>query len=106
MAFNLSALVGKTASTDVTFMDQTAKITYDPTVLTTENLNKADATDDAFFALFCDLVKSWDVTKGQRKVPLTPKSLEGIPLVFLRACFRAVMKDSSAGEADSNSNDG
>lgn len=108
MAFNLSALAGQTVPAEIVFMGQTAKITYDPTVITTETLTKADQSDTEFFGLFCDLVKTWDVTKAGKKVPITPKTLNDMPLVFLRAVFRAVLNDTqeSAGEAVSNSNGG
>lgn len=109
MALNLTSLAGKTQTIDVKFMGQTCKVTFDPTVLTAANLTKAqNGEEDEFVEFFTACVKSWDVTKGTKKVPLTQKALQEVPLVLLRAIFMAIMADAGAdvdeqGKASSGS---
>lgn len=101
MALNLNSLAGKVATTDVSFMGQTAKVSYDPTYITKETLTRATSeSDDAFLVMFATLVKNWDVTKGTKKVPLTTAGLAGVPLVFLRAVFHQIMSDAGSGAID------
>jgi hypothetical protein len=101
MALNLNSLAGKTASAEVHFMGQTAKVVYDPTYITQNTLTEATTkSDEAFMVMFCKLVKSWDVTLGSKKVPLTTKALADVPLVFLRACFQTIMGEAGSGSAD------
>lgn len=96
MALNLTTLAGKLASVSVEFMGQSTKVTYDPMAITAENIAKAQmGGDDEFVDFFCKVVKNWDVTKGQKKVPITQKGLEGVPLPLLRAVYYTVLSDSS-----------
>lgn len=100
MALNLASLAGKTATITVEFLGQTAKVVYDPMVLTQENYTLAQSGGDAAFAeFFCRLVKSWDVTHGTKKVPLTTKGINAVPMPFLRAVFGQIMVDG-AGDVD------
>lgn len=95
MGINLSTLAGKLAKTSVEFMGHTINITYDPTYLTQESMAKMQAGgDDAFIEFFTSLVKNWDVTKGNKKVPITANGLAGVPLLMLRAIYHGVMSQS------------
>lgn len=93
MALNLDALAGKTASTTVEFMGQSAVVKYDPSALTAEAYNGMQKSDSEFIVFFSALVKDWDVKKGTKKVPITKAGLNGVPLQFLRACFAQIMRD-------------
>ena len=106
MGFDLAALVGKNATTTVDFLGQSAVVTYDPNILTSDRLTQSDMGDSAFMDLFSDLVKDWDVTKAKRKVPITPKGLGAVPMPFLRAVFIHIMREAGAGESGKASNAG
>ena len=98
MPINLSALAGKMAHTEVNFMGHKSKITYDPLFLTADNINKMQSgKDEDFTEGFCTLVKSWDVKRGNAKVPLTSKALTSVPLVLLQAIFQAILADGADG---------
>lgn len=99
MALNLTTLAGKMAKTEVPFMGQTCKITYDPMYLTQENVDKSTVSEDAFVTFFCALVKNWDVTKSNKKVPLTPAGIKTVPMLLLRAIYGAIMQVSE-GDID------
>lgn len=106
MGFDLSALVGKNAVTTVDFLGQSAVVTYDPNILTSDRLTKSDLGDSSFMELFVELVKDWDVTKAKRKVPITVKGIGGVPMPFLRAVFIHIMREAGAGESGKASNAG
>jgi hypothetical protein len=98
VAINLSTLAGKLGRTEVPFMGQSCKITYDPMVLTQERLSTAmRGGDDKFIEFFCELVKSWDVKKGNKNVPLTPNSVKSVPMLLLKAIYGHIM---TLGEGD------
>lgn len=98
MALNLTTLAGKLGKTEVPFMGQTCKITYDPMVLTQERLAVAmQGTDDEFIDFFCEVIKNWDVTRSAKKVPLTPAGVKGVPMLLLKAIYNHVL---SMGEGD------
>lgn len=98
MAINLSTLAGKLARIEVPFMGQTCKVTYDPMVLTQERIN-AIKTDAEFADMFCDLVKSWDVMKGNKKVPLTKNGVNSVPMILVKAIYAAIQVDGQ-GDPD------
>lgn len=107
MAINLSTLSGKLARTEVEFMGQTTKVLYDPMILTAENLHKAhNGSDDDFVEFFCKAVKSWEVRRANKPVPINPNSLKTLPLVFLRAIFHAMLNEAEADEQGKASKDG
>lgn len=105
MALDLNALAGKTAITSVDFMGQSALIHYNPTVLTAENLSKAQSGgDESFVEVFQDLVKDWDVKRGTKKVPLTKAGLQSVPITLLKAIFRALASDGGTGDVEEGKN--
>lgn len=112
MGLDLSSVTLGKAETFVEFMGETAKVTYNPLILTADRLMKMDEpTDDGspdagFLAFFSELVLDWDVKKGGKKVPLTPKALGGVPLVLLRTIFTHVMREAGSGEVARPSSDG
>lgn len=106
MALNLDAVASKTATVTVDYMGQSALITYNPSVLTQENITRAQKGDEQFVDVFVSLIRDWDVKRGTRKVPISMKGLVGIPLPFLRAVFRAVMRDTAGGTEEGNSSSG
>ena len=95
MPLNLTTLAGKTAKVDVEFMGQSTKVLYDPIVLTQENLDNAMTGDTAFVEFFCKLVKTWDVQRSGKKVPITPNGLKDVPMLLLKAIYYRVMSDSA-----------
>lgn len=106
MALDLNALAGKTAVTNVSFLGQSTKVTYDPTVLTADALNKAQTSDEEFMPFFLTLVKAWDVTRGKGKVPLTKAGISSVPLVLLQAIFKTIMTEASDPTSGKASSDG
>jgi hypothetical protein len=107
MAINLSTLSGKLARTEVEFMGQTTKVMYDPMYLTAENMGKAQNGSDAeFVEFFTKAVKSWEVRKANKPVPINEKSLMTVPLVFLRAIFHAMLQEAEASDEGKASNSG
>lgn len=96
MPLNLTTLAGKTAKVDVEFMGQSTKVLYDPIALTQENVDAAMAGDKAFTEFFCKVVKSWDVQRSGKKVPLTPNGISGVPMLLLKAIYYRIMSDSAA----------
>lgn len=98
MAFDLNTLAGEKSTVAVHFMGQTAKVTYNPAMMTASNHTKAvSGTDEAFAEVFTGIVTDWDVKKGGRKVPLTVAGLSEVPLPFIRAVYKALMNDSDDG---------
>lgn len=107
MGFDLNALAGKTAQVQVHFMGHTAIVTYDPSFLTADTMRKAGSNDDGIFGEFMTgLIKDWDLTKGKRKVPITPAGLSTVPIVFLRAVYQTVLRDSGDDSEGKASNAG
>lgn len=104
MGFDLSSLVGKQADLDITFMDQKATVSYDPSVLTQDLLVNAQKGDQSFLEVFCTVVVDWDVTNGGVKVPIKEKDLGAVPQVFLRHVFREIVQNAGAGELGKVSN--
>lgn len=100
MGLDLNTIATKTAITKVDFMGQSALVTYNPSLLTQENILKAQTGDSGFVEFFTELVKDWDVKRGPKKVPITQKGLETIPLPFLKAVFRTIMKTGSHGDEE------
>jgi hypothetical protein len=88
MSLDLNALASRT----VDFMGQSAKITYNPSVLTSANFNRTKQGDEEFAAFFTELVTDWDVKRGAKKVPLTLVGLQGVPILFLKAVFQQIMQ--------------
>lgn len=105
MGLDLAQVAANEAAVTVNFMGQTAKVKYRPNVITQDAL-ETTTEDEGFVAFFASVVVSWDVTVGKKKVLLDPKSLKGVPLVFLRAVFMAIMEDGGQGEADAPSSAG
>jgi len=107
MVVNLTTLSGQLAKTTVEFMGQTTKVTYDPMYLTSENLTKAQSgKDEDFVEFFTHAIKSWEVRRGNKPVPINANSLMTIPLVFLRAIFFAIMAEAEGEDEGKASNDG
>lgn len=100
MGLDLNAVATKTAVATVDYMGQSASVIYNPSLLTSENIGKAKGGDDGFVEFFTELVKDWDVKRGPKKVPLTRKGLEGIPLPLLRAIFGAIMSSGGGTESE------
>lgn len=100
MGFDLNALASKSAVVNVEFMGQSALVTYNPAILTSENVSVAQKSEAGFVSMFTDLVTDWDVKRGTRKVPIDEKNLHTIPLQFLKAIFGAILGDSQAGAAE------
>lgn len=100
MALDLSAIATKSAVATVEFMGQTATVLYNPSLLTEENVSKAQNSEEEFIAFFTDVVKDWDIKRGPKKVPITEKSLRSLPLPLLRAIFRTVLSSSGAEEQE------
>lgn len=108
MVINLTTLTGKFAKTEVEFMGQSCKIMYDPLQITQAAITKSQGNDDDFIEFFCSVVKSWDIQRSGKKVPLTKTGLQGIPLPLLQAIYKAVVFNSADDvEAEGKaSNDG
>lgn len=106
MTLNLNTLVGKLAKTDIEYMGYTTKVTYDPNYLTQTNIAQAEEDENAFNAFFVKLVRSWDVTKGGKKVPLTVNAMKDMPLLLLRAVYNGILSQAgdTADEAGKASN--
>jgi hypothetical protein len=105
MALDLTSLAAKTHTIPVEFMGQTALVTYNPAVLTSANITKAQSgKDEDFIAVFTDLVKDWDVKKGAKKVPLTAKGLSEVPIPLLKAIFRGTAISGGTGSEEEGKN--
>lgn len=106
MALDLNAVAVKRAKTTVNFLGESADITYNPSILTQEKvLTLRGGNDEDFFKVFCEIVVDWDVKKGTRKVPLTPAGLKAVPIIFLRACVKAVTEDDLLSDASAEGKD-
>lgn len=113
MGLDLSSVSLGKADTFVEFMGETAKVTYNPMILTADRLMAMDepvkgeeSPDAGFLAFFAELVLDWDVKKSGKKVPLTVKGLRGVPLVLLRTIYTHIMTEAGSGEAVRPSSDG
>lgn len=107
---DLNAIAGNEATTVVTFLGETAKVTYKPSVITSKALETLESTSDAggLADFLGGCVTSWELTRGPD--PISPQDREAVmdlPLPLLRVIYMTVLKDAAdAGEAESNSNDG
>lgn len=79
-------------------------VTYRPSKVTYKAIGDANTSTVDYLS---DVLVSWDLTKNKKKVPITPQSLEDLPMPFLRAVSLAIMRGSaSTGEAKANSSSG
>jgi hypothetical protein len=106
VAFDLNALATKTAICKVEFMGQSALVTYNPSILTANNIATARKVgDEGFVNFFSELVTDWDVKRGTKKVPINMKGLTALPMPLLKAIFVEIMghsgKDDEEGKASS-----
>lgn len=108
MGIDLSAIAGNEATTVVTFLGESAKVTYKPSEITSGMIERLDQKADGLANFIATVVLSWEITRGPDPVdPTDVETVKALPLPLLSAIYRQVMKDSAnAGEAESNSNDG
>lgn len=102
MPIDLKDVASDTATTTVDWSGQSADITYYPNIVTTEMVQKVQATEDvdemAEFMARC--IKDWDIKTGTKKVPVTAESFKALPISLVRAIFYAIAQDSTdPGEA-------
>lgn len=102
MPIDLLNITADKAVTTVDFGGGTAKITYRPTVITQEQLEKLDTEDDGTIQFLIAAVSDWDIKRGTKKVPLKLNELKTLPLPLLRAVALAILRDrgDSVGEAE------
>lgn len=102
MGIDLSNLTIDKAATTVNFGGQSAKITYRPSLITQETLERLDEEDDGTLQFLSNTLIEWDVKSSGKKVPLNPKALRPLPLPFLRAVVLSIMRDrgDGVGEAE------
>ena len=91
MVINLTTLQGKAAIVHVEFMGQSTKVVYDPSKLTGEWVIRSKGNDEEFAACFSEIIRSWDIQRAGKKVPLTKAGLAGVPVPLLRAVYDAIV---------------
>lgn len=90
MVINLTTLTGKLATVHVEFMGQSTKVMYDPLRITQASITKSQESDELFAETFTEVIRSWDVQRSGKKVPLTLAGLTNVPLPLLKAIYSAV----------------
>ena len=95
MVINLTTLQGKAAKVVVEYMGQACNVVYDPTKLTGEWVQRSKGSDEDFAVCFSEIIRSWDIQKSGKKVPLTKAGLSSIPVPLLRAVYDAMVFGSA-----------
>ena len=91
MVINLTTLQGKAANLVVEYMGQSCKVVYDPSKLTGEWVTRSKGSDEDFAICFAEIIRSWDIQKSGKKVPITKAGLSSIPVPLLRAVYDAIV---------------
>ena len=100
MVINLTTLQGKAAKAVVEYMGQSCTVIYDPTKLTGEWVQRSKGSDEDFSQCFAEIIRSWDIQKSGKKVPLTKSGLSTIPVPLLRAVYDAMVFGSATNIED------
>lgn len=95
MAINVTQLAANKATKTVEFAGQTTDITYRPGLITQERLEKV-VGDTAIMEFLVDVLVSWDIRVGQKKLPISIASLKKLPFELVGALYEAVV--TSGGE--------
>jgi hypothetical protein len=77
------------------------KFKYRPGLVTPEAFSKLQTMDDLeeLGVFLSELLVSWDLTKGDRELPITPETFATLPIQLIRAVIAVIMEDVPQGEA-------
>lgn len=103
MAINLTVLAGKRAKATIEYLGQACTVVYNPTVITSEWMEKAQKSDDAFIAAFVELITSWDIKFDTKTtVPLSAEGIKRVPMPLMREIYKTLVY----GQAESVDEEG
>lgn len=109
MPIDIQAISVDHSTVDVHFGGDSAKVKYKLSAITTEAIEKIDASDqdaDEVIGFVRDIVIEWDLLAGGKPIPFDMEPMKKIPLGILKQIMQKVLEDSGEGEEQGNSDDG
>lgn len=107
MPISLAELASDTSTVTFTYRGSGGKLTYRPSLVTQETLDRLDQDDNGTTKFLIEVVSDWDLMIGpKKKVPITEDGINKLPLSLKRAVVQAILGDNGQGEAESSSADG
>lgn len=97
MAINLTNLAANKATKTVHFGGESMDVVYRPALITQERI-EAVTGDNAVVDFLLDVLVSWDIRQGTKKMPLNKASITKLPFELVGVIFNQLV--TAGGDVD------
>jgi hypothetical protein len=109
MPIDIQAISRDHSTVTIHFGGDSAKVKYKLSAVTTEAIEKIDASDqdaDEVIGFIRDVILEWDLLAGGETIPFEMEPMKKIPLGILQKTMKGILEDSGEGEGQGTSDDG